>query len=91
MGVDLCGPIFVKNMHFDGHGRMYKMWVVFYTCTASRGVVLDFAREYGVGAIMKIFCRFISRGGFADKILSEYWLNCTAEETQTFVGKFGVD
>ena len=40
---------------------------------------------------MKIFCRFISRGGFADKILSEYWLNCTAEETQTFVGKFGVD
>ena len=40
---------------------------------------------------MKIFCRFISRGGFADKILSEYWLNCTTEETQTFVGKFGVD
>ena len=45
VGVDLCGPIFVKNMHFDGHGRMYKMWVVFYTCAASRGVVLDFARE----------------------------------------------
>ena len=25
VGVDLCGPIFVKNMYFDGYRKMYKI------------------------------------------------------------------
>ena len=60
-GVDLCGPILVKNMYFDGYERLYKTWVVLYTCVASRGVVLNVAKDQGAGAVIKSFCRFISR------------------------------
>ena len=59
VGVDLCGPLFVKNMYFDGYGRMYKTWVVLYPCAASRGVVMDVVKDQGAGAIMKSFCRFV--------------------------------
>ena len=54
-------------------------------CAASREVVLDVAREQGVGAIMKSFCRFVSRKGFPDKIVSDHRSNFTAEERQNLV------
>ena len=85
VGVDLCGPIFVKNKYFHGYGRMYQTWVVLYMCAASREVVLDVAREQGVGAIMKSFCRFVSRKGCPDKIVSDHRSNFTAEERQNLV------
>ena len=91
VGVDLYGSIFVKNMYFDGYGRIYKTWVVLYTCAASRGVVLDVVNDQEVGAIMKRFCRFVSRRGCPDEIVSDHGSNFTAQETQNFVGKFGVD
>ena len=69
MGVDLCSPMFVKNMYFDGFGRMYKTWVVLYTCAVSRGVVLDVVKDQGAGAIIKSFCRFVSRRGCLDEIV----------------------
>ena len=47
VGVDLCGTIFMKNMYFDRYGRMYRTWVVLYTCAASRGVALDVAKDQG--------------------------------------------
>ena len=47
VGVDLCGTIFMKNMYFDRYGRMYKTWMVLYTCATSRGVVLDVATDQG--------------------------------------------
>ena len=40
---------------------------------------------------MKSFCRFVSRRGFSDKIVSDHGSNVTTEETQNFMGKFGVD
>ena len=52
--------------------RIYKTWVVLYTCAASRGVVLDVVKDQGVGAIMKSFCRFISRRGCPDQIASDH-------------------
>ena len=90
VGVDLCDSIFVKNMYFDGYGRMYKAWVVLYKCAVSRGVVLDVVNDQEVSAIMKRFCRFVSRG-CPDEIVSDHGSNFTAQETQNFVGKFGVD
>ena len=89
--VDLWGSIFVKNMYFDGYGRMHKTWVVLYTCAASRGVVLDVLKDQGAGAIMKSFCRLVSRRGCPDEIVSDHGPNFTAEQTQNFVRKFGVD
>ena len=61
------------------------------TCATSRGVVLDVAKDHVAGAIMKSFCRFVSRRGCPDEIVSDDGSNFTAEETQNFVGKFGVD
>ena len=66
VGVDLCGPIFVKNMYFDGYGRMYKTWVVLHARAASRGVALAVVKDQGAGAIMKSFCRFVSKRGCPD-------------------------
>ena len=79
VGVDLSGLIFVKNMCFDGYGRMYKTWVVLCTCAASRRVVLDVVKDEGVGAIMKSLCRFVSRSGCPDEIVSDHGPNFTAD------------
>ena len=59
--------------------------MVVYTCAASRGVVLDVAKDQGEGAIMKSFCRFVSRRGCPDKIVSNHGSTFTAEEMQDFV------
>ena len=45
----------------------------------------------GAGAIIKRFCRFVSRRGCSDDIVLHHRSSFTAEETQNFVGKFGVD
>ena len=47
------------------------MWVVLYTCAASRGVVLDVVKDQGAGAIIKSFCGFVSRRGCPDEIVSD--------------------
>ena len=40
---------------------------------------------------MKSFCRFVSRRGCPDEIVSDHESSFTAEKTQNFVGKLGVD
>ena len=40
VGIDLCGPVFVKNVFWESDD-MFKCWIVLYTCAASRGIVLD--------------------------------------------------
>ena len=40
-GVDLCGPLYVKNVFSSAdENGVFKWWVALYTCAASRGVVL---------------------------------------------------
>lgn len=91
VGVDLCGPIFVKNVYFDGYGGMFKTWVVLYTCAASRGIVLDVVKDQSAETFIKSFCRFVSRRGCPDEVVSDNGSNFVATETQNFVGSFGVE
>ena len=91
MGIDLSSSIFVKNMYFDGYGRMDNTWAMLCTFATTKGIVLDVVKDQGVGAIRKRFYRFISRKACPAETASNHGLNFTVEETQNFVGKFGFD
>ena len=61
-----------------------------YTCAASRGVVLDLVKYIGAGTFIKSFCRFVSRRGCPDQVVSDNGTNFKAIETQNFVANLGV-
>ena len=83
VGVDLCGPLYLKNV-FGGDDELYKSWIVLFTCAASRGVVLDVVPGVDAKSFRRSFVRFMSRRGCPDDVISDNGTNFVAKETQLF-------
>ena len=89
-GVDLFGPLFVKNVYSGDLKVMHKAWVGLYTCAASRSVVLDLMRDPSARSFIESFRRFVARRGCPDNVISDNGSNFTATETQEFISKLNV-
>ena len=84
-GIHNFGPLFVKNvLNGDSHD-FYKVWVKLYTCTVSRGIVLDIVPFINSRSFIKNLRRFISRRVCPSHIISDCGRNFVSSHAQSFV------
>ena len=69
-GVDLLGPLLVKNI-FKPDKEMFKVHVVVYTCATSRAVHLDLVPDPTCLAFVRSLKRFIGRRGISKLYISD--------------------
>ena len=91
MGVDNFGPLFVKSIFAKDSSTLFKLWVTFYTCAATRGVILDVVPHINSSSFIKGFKRFVSRRGCPSVMISDNGRNFALNETVEFVNGLGVD
>ncbi|CAB4034964.1 RNA-directed DNA polymerase from mobile element jockey [Paramuricea clavata] len=70
VGVDYAGPLFVKNI-YSKDSKMYKAYIVLYTCASSRAVYLDLAVDATSETFIRSFKRFMSRRGIPATMISD--------------------
>ena len=66
VGVDLCGPLFIKNIYkdIDNEGEsINKCHIVLFTCASTRGVVLDLVRDKVQLRLLNVFGVSSREGG----------------------------
>ena len=73
-GVDNFGLLFVQSMFSSYSSTMHKVWVTLYTCTSSRGLLLDLVPFKSSSDFIKSFKRFASRRGVPT---FSFWLKVT--------------
>ena len=44
-GVDYLGPVFVKDIYHGSNNKMHKAYIVLFTCSTSRAVILDLVED----------------------------------------------
>ena len=91
IGVDNCGPLFVRNIYRLSGVNMFKVWVVLFTCAASRGIVLDLVPDMGAGSFVRSLSRFISRRGCPSDVISDNGKNFIAELTQNHASNLNIE
>ena len=90
VGVDNCGPLFVRNIYGSSDVTMFKAWIVLFTCAASRGVVLDLVPDMGAGSFVRSLNRLVSRRGCPNDIISDNGRNFIAELTQNHASSLNI-
>ena len=66
------------------------MWANFYTCTATRGIVLDFIPSTDWESFAESFRRFISHRRCPTHVISDCGRNIISFHTQSFVNNLGI-
>jgi len=89
VGIDYFGPLFYK---VERHNKedMFKCYVVLYTCTITRCILLDLVKNGNTPTFINSLRTFISRRGCPHLILSDNGTVFTATETQKFVADRGI-
>ncbi|XP_065665585.1 uncharacterized protein LOC136087009 [Hydra vulgaris] len=82
VGVDLCGPIMIKNIYESN--MMYEAWIFVVACCSTRFLYLDLVPDCSAEACIRGLRRFISRFGAPLQFISDNGSNFSAEETQSF-------
>ena len=71
-GIDYAGPLFVKNIYDKVEkGKMFKCWLVLFTCANSRGIFLDLVYDASAEACISALQRFISSRGAPKAFISD--------------------
>ena len=71
-GIDYTGAVYCKSIYNDdvlNERDPYKCYIVIYTCTSTRGVVLDVVPDGSAETFINSLKKFISRRGCPAKIL----------------------
>ena len=89
VGIDYAGPVYVKSI-YSPNSQTYKAWIVLYTCHATRNICLDLVPSYDAPSCIRTLRRFFSRRGVPTSIKSDNGSNFTAEETQNYCSRIGV-
>ena len=88
-GIDLAGPSFVRDI-FSKDATMYKVYIVFFTCTSSRALYLDLVPSLHVQPIIRCLHRFFSHRGVAFLFISDNRKTFKASDLKQFLLKNGV-
>lgn len=83
VGVDYAGPLFVKNI-YSKDSKMYKAYIVLYTCASSRAVHLDLAVDATSETFIRSFKRFMSRRGIPGTMISDNGKTFKSKELKEF-------
>lgn len=73
VGIDLCGPLFLKNRS--------KVWIVLYTCAVYRAVHLELVTSLSTETFILSLRRFIARRGRPSTIYSDNGTNFTGADS----------
>ena len=86
-GIDYLGPLYCKDM-YDWNTLdecdLFKCYVVLYTCTFTRGVILELVPDASSKYFIYSLRKFISRRGCPGKIFTDNGEVFTSQETQKF-------
>ena len=79
LGPLLCLPIYYAQE------KLYKAYIVIYTCAATRAVILDVVHNANASTFISCFKRFISRRGCPSTVISDNGSAFISDDTQNFV------
>ncbi|XP_063994337.1 uncharacterized protein LOC135171637 [Diachasmimorpha longicaudata] len=74
VGIDYCGPFFIKEKKFRNRGRV-KVYVAVFTCLAVKAVHLEVVSDLTTEAFLAALRRFIARRGCCRNIYSDNGTN----------------
>ena len=84
IGINNFGPLYVK-LNFDSksdcEAPIHKIYVTFFTCASSRGLILEVVAPFNASAFIQNIKRFISRRGCSTYIISDGVRNFVSVET----------
>ena len=83
-GVDYLGPVFVKDIYGSSNDEMHKGYIVLFTCSTSRAVILDLAEDKTSKNFINSIKKFIARRGCPKNIESGNVKVFTLQENQSF-------
>ena len=89
-GVDYLGPVFVKDIYRGSNNEMHKAYIVLFTCSTSRAVILDLVEDNSSKNFINSIKKFIARIGCPKNIVSDYGKVFTSQENQSFCSEQGI-
>ena len=81
-GCDYLGPLYVLPVYEIDKSKLYKTYVVLYTCAATRAVILEVVNSCNTKNFLQSFRRFIARRGCPALVISGNGSSFIADETQ---------
>ncbi|XP_063990952.1 uncharacterized protein LOC135169656 [Diachasmimorpha longicaudata] len=81
VGIDYCGPFFIKEKKFRNRGRV-KVYVAIFTCLAVKAVHLEVVSDLTTEAFLASLRRFIARRGYCKNIYSDNGTNFVGANNQ---------
>ena len=89
-GVDYLGPVFVKDIYYSSSDEMHKAYIVLFTCSTSRAIILDLVEDSATKTFINSIKKFIARRGCPTNIVSDNGKVFTSQENQSFCAERGI-
>ena len=84
IGVDLAGPVYVKERLVD-EKLSHKAYIVLFTCAGTRAIHLEIADDCSSERYIRALRRMMGRRGKPTRIISDNATNFKAKETREFL------
>ena len=69
--VDYLGPVFVKDICHSSNDEMHKAYIVLFTCSTLRAIILDLVEDNAGKNFINSIKKFIARRAYPKNIVSE--------------------
>ena len=83
-GVDYLGPLYVLPVYGSDNEKLYKAYIVLYTCASTRAIILEVVNSCNTKNFIQSLRRFMARRGCPSLIISDNGASFVADETQEF-------
>nr|XP_033204786.1 uncharacterized protein LOC117165516 [Bombus vancouverensis nearcticus] len=75
VGIDYCGPFYIKEERRDRNRRKIKTYAAIFVCLATKAVHVELVSDLTTDAFLAALRRFISRRGYCATILTDNGTN----------------
>ena len=89
-GVDYLEPVFAKDIYHSSNDEMHKGYIVLFTGSTSRAVILDLVEDNTSKNFINSIKKFIARRGCPKNIVSDNGKVFTSQENQSFCAEQGI-
>ena len=84
-GADYLGLLYVKDIYYkSSNDDMYKAYIVIFTCSSSRSVILDLVEDNSSKTFMNSINKFIAKRCCSKKIISDDGTAFKSQDSQLF-------
>ena len=89
-GVDYLEPVFVKDIYHSSNDEMHKVYIVLFTCSTSKAVILDLVEDNTSKNFINSIKKCITRRGYPKNIVSENGKVFTSQKNQSLCAEQGI-